>query len=105
VLFPDPDGPHITTADPVATVAEHSLSTRKSPYHLVTLRISIIALACPRRPDRSMYQMYLQKAYITSANRLTCVKTGHSARESLDVSFAWRAYRSGILESRSTWEL
>ena len=42
VLLPDPDGPQITTTVPVATVAVHPSSARKSPYDFVTSRISII---------------------------------------------------------------
>jgi hypothetical protein len=36
VLLPDPDGPQTTTTSPLATLVLHSLSTWKSPYHLLT---------------------------------------------------------------------
>src|SRR5947209_5568241 len=87
VLFPDPDSPQSTTTDPFSTVAEHSLSTRKPPYHLVTLRISIIALADSRR-SREPAPNVPTKTYITSAIPDVRVKTGHSAPRVPVISFA-----------------
>src|SRR5579859_7621646 len=42
VDFPDPDGPMITTFSPRRTVRLIPFSTWKSPYHLLTSRISMI---------------------------------------------------------------
>src|SRR6266704_2904365 len=45
VDLPEPDGPHTTTTSPLATSVEQSLSTWNGPYHLLTLRMTIMALA------------------------------------------------------------
>src|ERR1700729_4272642 len=42
VLFPDPDGPHMTTTSPLAMVREQSRRTRWSPNHLLTDSTEII---------------------------------------------------------------
>src|SRR3990172_219929 len=43
VDFPEPEGPHTTTTSPLATSVEHLLSTCTAPYHLLTLRIVMMA--------------------------------------------------------------
>src|SRR5918999_2342716 len=42
VDLPLPEGPHTTTTSPFATSVEHSASTWKLPYHLLTLRSEIM---------------------------------------------------------------
>src|SRR5213593_1069683 len=42
VDFPEPDGPQITIRSPLRTVKETSFNAWNEPYHLLTLRISII---------------------------------------------------------------
>ncbi|MCY1553377.1 hypothetical protein D9M68_898540 [compost metagenome] len=44
VDLPEPDGPHTTTTSPFFTSVLQSLSTWKSPYHLLTFWIEIIRL-------------------------------------------------------------
>src|SRR4029453_8204802 len=43
VLFPDPDGPHTTTTDPLATHVVQPSSARNWPYHSETSWSSIMA--------------------------------------------------------------
>src|SRR5487761_2043389 len=45
VDFPEPDGPQTTITSPLSTLVVQSVSTWKLPYHLETLRISIIGIA------------------------------------------------------------
>src|SRR5487761_1997350 len=45
VDFPEPDGPQTTITSPWSTLVVQSVSTWKLPYHLETLRISIIGIA------------------------------------------------------------
>src|SRR5207253_9878798 len=42
VDLPLPEGPHTTTTSPLATSVEHSVSTWKLPYHLLTFFIEIM---------------------------------------------------------------
>src|SRR6185312_10862954 len=42
VDLPEPEGPQMTMRSPLRTVRETSFSAWKVPYHLLTLRISII---------------------------------------------------------------
>src|SRR3989338_4050815 len=44
VDLPEPDGPHTTTTSPLLTWVLQSLSTWKSPYHLLTFWMEIIRL-------------------------------------------------------------
>jgi len=42
VLFPEPDGPQITTTSPLSTLVEQLTKTWKLPYHLETTSIWIM---------------------------------------------------------------
>ncbi len=44
VDLPEPDGPQTTTTSPFFTSVLHSVSTWKSPYHLLTFLMAIIRL-------------------------------------------------------------